>query len=274
MRNLILPALVLALAGLPAATLAGEASPWSAVDGAAMRLLPGNAPGNGPAGLEIKLDEGWKTYWRNPGDAGIPPSFDWSKSENLSSVTVLWPAPTRLDDEGGSSAVYRGDVVLPLKVTAADPAKPVRLSLALDYAICHEICVPAKGSADLTLAPGTQGGEGADAIAEAVKHVPKLAAIGAQESPAISKVTLDTSTKPATLTIDVKAASAASLFVEAPLKWYLPMPNLAPGADKANPKQFVLQLDGLPKDATLSGNELRFTLSTGEGSVESLYRLP
>ncbi|CAM5763197.1 protein involved in C cytochrome biogenesis [Labrys miyagiensis] len=274
MRSLALAALTIALMGPSAAALAAEASAWSAVDGAAIRLLPGNAPANGPAGLEIRLDEGWKTYWRSPGDAGIPPTFDWSKSENLGGVAVLWPAPSRFDDEGGSSAVYKDDVVLPLKVTAADPTRPVRLVLSLDYAICHEICVPAKGSAELTLAPGAQGGEGADAIAEAGKRIPKEEAIGADGPSAISKVTLDTSVRPARLTIDVKAPSASSLFVEAPAKWYLPMPNPAPGADKANPQQFVLQLDGLPKNATLGGNELRFTLSTGGGGIESLYRLP
>lgn len=274
MRNLTLATLVLALAGLVAPVLANEASPWSRVDGAAIRLLPGNAAPNGVAGLEIKLDDGWKTYWRNPGDAGIPPTFDWSKSENLGSVAVLWPAPSRLDEEGGSSAIYSDDVVLPLKVTAADPAKPIKLSLALDYAICHKICVPAKGSADLTLAPGMPGGEGADAIAAAVKRIPEVREIGAASVPSIRQIQLDTATKPATLTIEVNSPAAASLFVEGPLKWYLTMPFPAPDADKANPQKFVLPLDGLPKDATLSGTELRFTLSTGDGGVESLYRLP
>jgi DsbC/DsbD-like thiol-disulfide interchange protein len=274
MRNLILATLVLALAGAAAPVLANEASPWSQVEGAAIRLLPGDAAPNGVAGLEIKLDDGWKTYWRNPGDSGIPPTFDWSKSENLGGVVVLWPAPSRLDEEGGSSAIYSGDVVLPLKVTAADPTKPIKLSLALDYAICQKICVPAKGSADLTLAPGMPGGEGADAIAAALKRVPEIREIGAASAPSIRQIRLDTATKPATLTIEVNASAAASLFVEGPSKWYLPMPSPAAVADKANPQTFVLPLDGLPKDATLSGTELRFTLSTGYGGVESLYRLP
>ena len=52
------------------------------------------------------------------------------------------------------------------------------------------------------------------------------------------------------------------------------MPEPAQGTDAANPQKFTLKLDGLPKNATLSGNDLRFTLSTGEGGVESLYRLP
>jgi DsbC/DsbD-like thiol-disulfide interchange protein len=187
---------------------------------------------------------------------------------------VLWPSPTRFDEEGGSSAVYKGDVILPLQVTAADATKPLQLSLALDYAICREVCVPAKGDAELTLAPGMQNGENGDSIAAAVKRVPHLQEIGAASPFAVSKVQLDATTKPATLTIEVNAPAAAALFVEGPTNWYLPMPAPAPDADKANPQKFVLSLDGLPKNATLSGNVLRFTLSTGESGVESLYRLP
>ena len=76
-------ALMLACAASP--VLASQASDWSVTNGAAIRLLPGDAKpgGDGLAGLEIRLDEGWKTYWRSPGDAGIPPTFDWSKSEKI-----------------------------------------------------------------------------------------------------------------------------------------------------------------------------------------------
>lgn len=276
MRSLPVAALAFSLLGLAAPALAGPASAWSTVPGAAIRLLPGEAHPEGLAGLEIKLDEGWKTYWRSPGDAGIPPTFDWSRSENLRGVTVLWPAPSRSDDEGGSSAIYTGDVILPLRITAADPTKPVKLTLALDYAICQQICVPAKGNADLILAPTDpqDPGEGSEVIAAAVKRVPRMEEIGAQAPFAIRQISLDTASKPQTLTIDVNAAAPASLFVEGPLKWYLPMPTPAPSADKTNPLKFVLPLEGLPKGASPSGNELRFTLSTGEGGVESLYRLP
>jgi DsbC/DsbD-like thiol-disulfide interchange protein len=268
-------ALMLACAASP--VLASQASDWSVVNGAAIRLLPGDAKpgGDGLAGLEIRLDEGWKTYWRSPGDAGIPPTFDWSKSQNLGSITVLWPAPQRIDDEGGSSAVYKNDTILPLKLTAADPSKPIELRLALDYAICHDICVPAKGEASLTLVPSpTDEGEGADDIAAAARRVPVPLAFGAQAPLAIEQVHVDTSAKPAVLTIDTKSPVPATLFIEGPANWFLPMPAPAADADKANPQRFTLRLEGLPKNATLSGTSLRLTLSTGDRGIESLYRLP
>ena len=113
----------------PPGALAEETSGWSSAHGGAMRLIPGAAmPGGRGAGVEIRLDPGWKTYWRDPGDAGVPPVFDWSRSDNLAKVTLSWPAPTRFDDEAGSSIGYKHDVVFPLAVVAKDPAKPVTLA--------------------------------------------------------------------------------------------------------------------------------------------------
>lgn len=275
--TLLVLAWFLACCALPAEAGSSDPSqsdPSQSDPHAAIQLLPGQAHPEGLAGLAIQLAPGWKTYWRNPGDAGIPPTFDWSRSENLREVTVLWPAPSRYDQEGASSAVYHDEVVLPLRISAIDPSKPVKLALGLDYAACKTICVPAKGSADVILSPGTQKGEGSAEIEQALKKVPVSREIGATETLAIKQVRLDTATNPARLTIDVSAPSASALFVEGPMKWYLPMPEPADKADKANPQSFVLPLEGLPKGATLAGNELRFTLSTGEAGVESLYRLP
>src|SRR5207302_11010161 len=142
--------LVILVAMRPA--LAADASPWDGSERAAMRLIAG-----GPAraddqaiyraGMEIRLAPGWKTYWRYPGDSGIPPRFDFSKSRNVKSVTVRWPAPRRLADESGVSIGYKHDVVFPLEITPQDAAKPVMLALKIDYAVCEKICVPADGKA-------------------------------------------------------------------------------------------------------------------------------
>ena len=73
----------------------------------AARLIAASSPakdGTLHAGIEIRLDQGWKTYWRYPGDSGIPPQFDFSASENVKAVTVLWPAPQRFDDGGGEAS--------------------------------------------------------------------------------------------------------------------------------------------------------------------------
>ena len=101
------------------------------------------------AGVEIKLKEGWHTYWRYPGDSGVPPVLDFSKSQNVKAVTVLYPAPSRFPDgAGGNSIGYTGVLILPLHVVPQDAGKPVTLDLKLDYAVCEKLCVPAEAKLD------------------------------------------------------------------------------------------------------------------------------
>ncbi|MES2666555.1 MAG: protein-disulfide reductase DsbD domain-containing protein [Pseudomonadota bacterium] len=120
-------------------------------------LLPGwqMEPGRQMAGLRLDLAPGWKTYWRSPGEAGIPPSFDWTGSENVKSVQVHWPAPMMFETNGMQSIGYDDQIVLPLEVTALIPGAPVSLRLRLDLGVCKDICIPASTSlsADL-LTPG------------------------------------------------------------------------------------------------------------------------
>src|SRR5262245_22113748 len=132
------------------------------------------------AGVEVKLQPGWKTYWRYPGDSGVPPVFDFGGSENIRSVTVLWSAPVRCSDGVGDSIGYKDAVVLPLRVLAKDERKPVMLRLKLDYAVCEQVCVPSKANVELQLSGGTGVSEELMAAAEA--RVPKLTQIGAGQS--------------------------------------------------------------------------------------------
>ena len=262
---------VLVLAGASPA-LAVEASPWSKVEGAAVRLIPGSptAAGLRRAGLEIQLDGHWKTYWRYPGDSGVPPVFDWSKSTNLGAVVVDWPAPQRFEDEGSTTIGYTDGVILPLTVTPKDPHAPVTLDLALDYAVCEKICMPAKAALELTL-PAEEKAETSfeEAIAAAQKSVPVAAAIGAPGPLAITKVELDDTAKPATLRVETQANQPVELYVEGPTNWYLPLPR--PAAPRG---VYILALEGLPKGARLHGTALRLTLSTGNGGIETVYTLP
>src|SRR5215470_18676575 len=149
-----------ALAALLASALnftaaAADASSWDGDARSAMRLLAGSplgADGLLRAGVEIRLATGWKTYWRYPGDSGVPPVFDFSKSENVKSVSILWPAPHRFTDDGGASIGYKGGVIFPVHVVPANPNRPTTLRAAISYAVCEKLCVPARGQATLELA--------------------------------------------------------------------------------------------------------------------------
>jgi DsbC/DsbD-like thiol-disulfide interchange protein len=121
------------------------------------QLRPGWQMENGAhmAAVDLALAPGWKTYWRSPGDAGIPPSFDWSGSDNVKSVRIHWPAPQVFHTNGMQTIGYHDRLVLPVEITPADPSQPVRLRVRMDLGVCDEICLPA--SLDLTAdlaAPG------------------------------------------------------------------------------------------------------------------------
>ncbi len=136
------------------------------------RLRPGwqMESGTHMAAVELDLAPGWKTYWRSPGDAGIPPSFDWSGSRNVRSVHIHWPAPVVFEANGFQTIGYHEKLLLPVEVEPVDPALPVRLSVDMELGVCDEICMPASlslqaeldtpGAAD----PGIQSALAARAI--------------------------------------------------------------------------------------------------------------
>lgn len=142
--------LVILAAGLSAGIAMGlgarPAEARSQADVVQADILPGwqQADGSRMTALRIDLAQGWKTYWRAPGDAGIPPSFDWSGSENLRGLRYHWPRPVVFDTNGMQTIGYRNQLVLPIEITPRDPAEPVILRGRVEIGVCNEICVPAE----------------------------------------------------------------------------------------------------------------------------------
>ncbi|MGB6999641.1 MAG: protein-disulfide reductase DsbD domain-containing protein [Pseudolabrys sp.] len=246
---------------------AGE-SPWSEDVRSAVRLVSG-ANNNGDAhlraGIEIKMQPGWKTYWRYPGDSGVPPHFDFSGSENLKTATVLYPAPHLFTDETGQSLGYKDRIIFPLVISPQQPGKPVRLRLKADYAVCEKLCVPAEGRAELTLTPGDSSQDSALAAAEA--RVPKQVT-AAQLGLTVRRT--NNGTKPlVAVDLGAPAGNPIDLFVEGPTpQWALPIPKRSQTAP-AGRAQFSFELDGLPPGVDPKGQvDLTFTVVTGERAVE------
>jgi DsbC/DsbD-like thiol-disulfide interchange protein len=246
---------------------AGE-SPWSEDVRSAVRLVSG-ANNNGDAhlraGIEIKMQPGWKTYWRYPGDSGVPPHFDFSGSENLKTATVLYPAPHLFTDETGQSLGYKDRIIFPLVISPQQPGKPVRLRLKADYAVCEKLCVPAEGRAELTLTPGASSQDPALAAAEA--RVPKQVT-AAQLGLTVRRT--NNGAKPlVAVDLGAPAGNPIDLFVEGPTpQWALPIPKRSQTAP-AGRAQFSFELDGLPPGVDPKGQvDLTFTVVTGERAVE------
>jgi DsbC/DsbD-like thiol-disulfide interchange protein len=124
--------------GLPLPLAASE------TDVVSLTLVPGWQAEDGThvAGLAIALAPGWKTYWRSPGDAGIPPLVDFSRSTNLAKGTVEFPAPTTFDINGMTSVGYTSDVIFPLLLTPEVADSPMHVEAHVMLGVCKDICVP------------------------------------------------------------------------------------------------------------------------------------
>ncbi len=252
---------------------AADESPWSNDVRSAVRLIAGTSGKSDAAlrgGIEIKMQAGWKTYWRYPGDSGVPPRFDFSGSENLKTARVLYPAPHLFTDETGHSLGYKDSAIFPLVITPQQSGKPVRLRMKIDYAVCEKLCVPAEGSAELSLAPGDSSHNAALTAAEA--RVPEQ--VPAAQL-ALTARRVNAAAKPlVAVDLAVPAGQVVELFVEGPTpEWALPIPTPAQGAP-AGHAQFGFELDGLPPGVDPKGSfELTFTVITGERAVEVKTRL-
>lgn len=148
-RRSFIAAGLTALMSLPAVAQ----SPGQVAD---ISIVPGwrQADGNHVAGLSIRLAKGWKTYWRSPGDSGIPPSFNWSGSQNVEGVAVHFPVPEVYYQNGLRSIGYKGDVLLPLIIDTKDASRPVELRGEIELGVCEEICVPVTVRITADLVPG------------------------------------------------------------------------------------------------------------------------
>jgi DsbC/DsbD-like thiol-disulfide interchange protein len=251
------------LAASPA--LAQDASPWQVDRHSQLRLLAGSK--SGPVmlgGIAIQLEPGWHTYWRTPGDSGVPPRFDFSKSDNVEAVTVLWPAPAKFEDgAGGQSLGYVAKVVLPLRVVAKDASKPVTLRAAVSYAVCEKLCVPVEATAELAFTSVASTEDGT--LTAALDTVPKPATLGDATPLTVRDVKRDGNR----VLVDVIApVGETSLFVEGPTpEWALPVPKRLKEAP-AGVKRFAFDLEGVPSGASADGAALKLTLVGADKAYE------
>ncbi len=246
---------------------AQDASPWQRDGHSAVRLLAGSRSGAVLlGGVAFQLQPGWKTYWRTPGDSGVPPRFDFTKSDNIEAVTVLWPAPTKFDDgAGGTSLGYHDQIVLPLRIVPKSADKPVTLRAEVNYAVCEKLCIPVE--ANIELAFNSVASTEDSALFAALDTVPKPANVGDPNPLTIRDVKREGKDK---VLVDVVTPDDRNLnlFVEGPTPdWGLPVPKLV---DHGPPgvKRFAFTLDGIPPGVNPDGAALKLTLVGGDRAYE------
>ncbi len=257
MRMQVIQISVVAFGALVASTCFADefSTDWAASAKSKARLV---AADDSLAGFEIRLAPGAITYWRDPGEAGVPPTFDFSGSDNVAKVEPVFPAPKRIAESDGSEAFGYGDgVVLPLRIERRDHTKTVTLAVHANYAVCERICLPAEARLKLTL-PGA-----ASPYAALIE-----ATLASAPRPVPPKEFGDLSSDGDGWRLCAlhEAGKSRDLFVEAPEGWRI---AAEPAPNDASRDCFRLTLLEKPKDAGLPV-ALRMTMTGGQGPIETM----
>jgi len=251
-------------------------SAWVSEQGSRARLIAGRV-GEAKriyAGLEIELDDGWKTYWRNPGSSGVPPRIEFEGSSNLAKAELLFPAPQRFKDRDGDTIGYAKTVVLPVALTPQDPTKPIVLNVAAEFGICREICVPVQPSLQLQVPPDAALATSDGPLPQALARVPKVDAKD-MRAPRLERVTMRLSGDKPSVEIDAifpGDASKGDVFLEAPEGIWVPLAQpVGPAGGAA--RKFIVDLTDGADLADLKGRAIRVTLVGSAGQSETSFDL-
>lgn len=210
-------------------------------------------------GVLIEMEEGWKTYWRMPGEAGIPPEFTW-KTSTPAEIEVLFPVPGRYADASGETVGYKHEVVFPVIVTAPGQTGVV-LDLSLFFAVCKDICIPAKADAEIELGTGVRDPRGVARVEEAMKAVPL-----AGSAITSARIALEAGKPVLQLELQDKVQD---IFVETSTTAYFRAPVFSSGGRKAS-----LLIDNAEDPAKLKGAALKITYTRLGLGLEQSVELP
>ena len=257
----------------PALAANASASPWIDSANSKARLVAGTVELAGRpalvAGVQLRMSSGWKTYWKSPGDSGVPPSFDWSGSTNLKHAEVLYPAPHRFAEANGWAIGYDGEIVFPVKITPEREGEPVELKLVFDYGLCKDLCIP--NDVTLGLAVGADVGKGDALLIETfLARVPKAGAPG--ELPEVSQVEASFDADAPKLVVTASfppGATATDLFIDAG-DVFVPMPK-ALGPPEGGKQRFAVNFVSASEAAAIKGKPLALTLVSDQGATATIW---
>lgn len=263
--------------------MAAVASEWTLGHKSRTRLTAGrliddaNKSGRLYAFIEIELAPGWKTYWRSPGDSGIPPHFEFGKSKNLANAEVLYPAPKRITDKGETIIGYTGLVIFPVVLMAADPTQPIELVASVQFGMCKDICVPTEAALTLNVAQDAPPVPQDGADKEALDHLPVVLAAspGAPPASAPRLISVSSGLKSGagklSITADFPQGSAgADAFLNAPDGFYLPL--LAKTAATGTSVTFEADVSKDVDLVALNGKMIGITLVSDAGASETTFK--
>jgi len=240
-----------------------SSTPWVEMQGGRVRLVTAGATdtnGQLHGALEIELRPGWKTYWRDPGDAGVPPTIDVSASTNIKSAELAFPAPERHHDGDFSWAGYAQSVRLPVAFEIADPSLPATISAAVFLGVCETICVPV--SARFTIDPQSDPDNPDDTsiVSDAAAALPAPATEGF----GLRTVETDKETLTAEAVLPA-GAKISDVFIAADQGYYFQAPKIS-----ENDGRTLITMPVTKPHTRPSSGGLHYTLVTDQGAVSGI----
>jgi DsbC/DsbD-like thiol-disulfide interchange protein len=236
---------------------------WTDFPNVSIRLTSGPELAGGKRALiiDLKLAAGWKTYWRMPGDAGIPPTFDWQGSVNLSAAEVLYPAPIAMSDQGGTAIGYKGDVSFPVVVTPQDKTAAIGLALEFGLGVCKDICIPVEAKLTGDLQPG--GTAKNERWSQAISRVPIIHDLRASQTSDPALIAVSGKAGGAAPLLAFETRGAVDVFVEVPEGMYVPL------AKRTTQDKFIVDLSKTTGIKDLIGKSLRLTIVGPKSAIET-----
>lgn len=208
------------------------------------------------SGIRVELDPGWKTYWRMPGDSGIPPEFTW-RSSSPAKVEVAFPTPARHVDKSGETVGYEGEVIFPVTITP-ESLQPLELDLDMFFAVCKDVCVPAKAQAAIAL-----GTEERDPLGSARVEAARAGVPAAGDAVTAAEIVLEDGKPVLKLAFKERAGD---IFVEAPGSAYFHAPLFS-----GDGRQARLAVDGIEDPGKLQGKAVTLTYTlAGKGHQQTI----
>lgn len=211
-------------------------------------------------GVLIELDPGWKTYWRMPGESGVPPEFTWETSAPAR-VEAVFPTPRRHADASGETVGYEGEALFPVTVTPEAPTRDLRLGLSLFFAVCKDICIPARAEAAIELGAQARDPLGSARVEAAGQALPAPGDV-------IAAASLGEEGGKPVLLLALKEP-LEDVFVETTTSAYFRKPVFS-----ADGRAARLAIDNLADPATLAGSTLSFTYWRNGRGLEQALTLP
>lgn len=260
---------------LPAHPVFADTGEWGVADQVKARLLSGVesiAPDQRilSAAIEKQLSPGWHTYWRSPGESGLPPRFDWSGSENIAGVDIAFPFPKRYKELDLTVYGYDGRVVFPMDVTLKEAGKAATVRMKMDTLVCKDICIPQS----VEMALGIPAGDGMQSastrlIEAAMDKIPVK-----ENTPTLQIQNIIAG--PAGLVVTAYAQRGfdrADVFIELPDYALAGAPRIEETGQDNTAMLIVPAPEGIDDFAAyLQQKEIRITLTDGRQAVEKMIQ--